>query len=290
MEVEARLASLLMETHPDDAAGALEGMPVEQAAAAIGAVPEDLAARVVGRMQVARAADCLRYCSEDGAAKILAAIPVQTAILILRQLDPQDRERLFGRMEAKEVERLRRVMAYPAGTAGALMDTAVVAFPEDVPVGEILRRARRQPQKMLYYVYVTDRDQKLLGVLTLRELMHAPPGRSVGEIGRRPVKSLRVDDPQAVVLGNPAWKTHHALPVVDDSGVLAGVLRYDTLRRLEAEATTERPPDLLDLGAALTETWANVATLLFDGFGRALTAARDEGRGAPGASDEEPDV
>lgn len=116
-----------------------------------------------------------------------------------------------------------------------------------------------------------------MGVLTLRELLQAHPRRSLGDVARQPVERLHDRDPRAKILWHPAWRSFHALPVVDDAGLLVGVLRYETLRRLEAETEAARPPDLIDLGAVLTHIWIGVAALALDGLGRSLTA-RPSGR------------
>jgi magnesium transporter len=155
------------------------------------------------------------------------------------------------------------------------MDPDVVTFPDDERCGEALRRLRRLRHRVRYYVYVTDRDQRLVGVVTLRDLMHAPPSQPLASLARRPVTSLHVRDSHSNVLRHTGWRLFHALPVVDDSDIVVGIVRYETLRRLEAETTDEPAPSMMAVGTALGQTWLALATVLLDGFAGSLSVSRE---------------
>ena len=91
----------------------------------------------------------------------------------------------------------------------------------------------------------------------------------------KPVVCLRVTDTHAVVLRHAAWRSLHALPVVDASGALVGLVRYETLRRLEASTTHEREPSLLVASTVFAQAWMSIATVMIDGLAGSLQTVRE---------------
>lgn len=278
MGIAAKLSLFLCEAHPLDAARTLENLSLESAAEILESTTEAVAAALVSVMEPGRGADCLLQCTDTRAAGLLSTMPVDAAVRVLHRLDPSNRERLIERMTPDATAALRRKMDYSVGTAGALMDTGVVAFPDDTDCGEALRRVRRFRQQVRYYVYVTDRTHRLTGVLTLRELMHAPPSQPLASLVGRPVVCLHAGDRRSVVLRHAGWRSYHALPVVDPSGLLVGVVRYETLRRLESETTLEGEPSMLVVGTTLGQAWLTLATTLLDGLAGSLRVSRSRAK------------
>jgi magnesium transporter len=277
--IAAKLSQFLCEAHPLDAARTLEEMPLESAVEILEPVTEAVGAAVISAMEPGRGAACLVQCNDTRAAGFLSTMPVDAAVRLLHRLDASNRERLIERMTADAAAALRRKMDYSEGTAGALMDTGVVAFPDDTECGEALRRVRRFRQQVRYYVYVTDQTHRLTGVLTLRELMHAPSSRPLASLVGGPVVCLHVRDSLSVVLRHAGWRSYHALPVVDPSGLLVGVVRYETLRRIEAETTLEGEPSMLVVGTTLGQAWLTLTTTLLDGLAGSLRASRSRAKG-----------
>lgn len=275
MKLAANLTRFLCEVHPDDAARALESLSVDAGAQLLQTIPTGPGAAVLAAMEVGRATDCLVGCSDPGAVDLLTAMPVNTAARVLRRCDPSRRQQWLDRMAPNVAASLCRTLDYQEGTAGALMEPVVVTFPEDTDCGEALRALRRFRQPVRYYVYVTDRRHRLIGVLTLRELLQAPASQHMTAWTGKPVVRLRVTDSSAVVLRHMAWQSFHALPVVDGSGSLVGVVRYETLRRLEATTTHERAPSLLAASATFGQAWMSIATVMIDGLAGSLKATRE---------------
>jgi magnesium transporter len=227
-------------------------------------------------MEVGRASDSLSHWDDPGAAELLTAMPVDAACRLLRGREPSRRQAWLDRMPAQVAASLRHNIEFPEGTAGSLMEPVLLTFPEDTECGEVMRRVQRFGQPARYYVYVTDRGHRLTGVLTLGELLRAPARRRLVEWTGKPVTALRVWDAAAVVLGHAGWQSHHALPVVDEAGVLVGVVSYRKMRRLETEATVDRKPGLLVAGTVLGQAWMSLTTTMLDGFAGSLMRSRGD--------------
>ncbi len=174
------------------------------------------------------------------------------------------RERLLKALEPTAAEALRTLLSYPENTAGALMDPYLVTLPEDITVGEALKRSKASAQGILYYLYVTDRQRKLVGVTTLRELMRAASTDTVALVMHRDVAHLSASMHSEDIVRSPHWRDYHALPVVDEKGLFLGVIRYETLHRLQDElAQTTRAGGALDTVLALGELyWLGLAGML----------------------------
>lgn len=236
MSVEERLALAFLETHPTQAAAALERLVPDVRDEVIAAAAPQGAAAALREMASAVAADSLRRLPAERACAILQALEVESAAALLRRLGPEPADRLLDELDAGRRDALRRVLRYPEGTAGAVMDPSVPAVPDDLSIAEARLRLRRASPGLLYYLYVVDRRQHLVGVLDIPELLRARAKDPVRSAMRTPVESISAWLPAAGVRTHPGWRRFHALPVVDDEGHLVGAVRYQTLRRLEQEA------------------------------------------------------
>jgi magnesium transporter len=266
METEKLLAQNFAEGHPADAARVLEGLATEEVSAYLDELPPRTAADVLRKMVSSNATECISHLSPPRFAQVIAALPLDSAAALLRRLEPQRRTTLLSRAPSKIAALLGRLLRYPENSAGALMDPRALALPNDITVTEAMARVRRMPRHALYYIYVLNREQKLVGVMNLRELMLAPPIETLSAAMRREVTTLPALAGRMAIVEHPGWRNVHALPVIDDAGVFLGVLRYETLRKLEREFATQ-PAQGRGLTTVLTLgelCWVGLAGILTD--------------------------
>jgi len=266
MEVDRLLSRTFVEAHAPDAAAILERIDAGEAAAFLLEVsPRDTAA-VLQRMTPTAGADCLAQLPAGQAAAVLAEVPLDGATLLLRRMDAPARAAVLASLPGLMAERLTLLLRYPEGTAGALMDPRALALPHEIPVGEALARVRHAARDVLYYLYVVDRAQTLVGVLNLRELMLAARKTSVASVMRPHVARLSARADRTTILAHPGWREFHALPVVDEAGLFLGVIRYETVRRLEEDrAPNGQGGDALATVLTLGELcWHGMALVLAD--------------------------
>ena len=111
-------------------------------------------------------------------------------------------------MEADEAEELGGLLAWPEDTAGGMMTTEFVAVPADLTAGQTIERLRElEPDaETIYYVYVVDAEGRLVGVLSLRDLIVAPPSTPIGEV--------MIDEPgRRRRAGRPRRRGRHRRPL-----------------------------------------------------------------------------
>src|SRR5579859_2768102 len=195
----------------------LETLDDEAAADAIQEVSPDLQLALIRNMEPERAADILEEMEPDDAADILG------------DLEPERARDLLSRMDTDEADDVRELLTYDDDSAGGLMTTDVVTVPPTATADEAIGLVRQQAAAMdnVYYVYVVDEGERLLGVLSLRELIVAEPSTPIGRVMHRELIRGRLDDSHEEVARIIAKYNVLALPIVDDLGRLRGIVTVD---------------------------------------------------------------
>ncbi|HET7677404.1 MAG TPA: CBS domain-containing protein [Candidatus Limnocylindrales bacterium] len=213
----ADLASIIDELAPRDRAGILAALDDEAAADAIEEMEPETQVEVLEDLAPERAADILEEMSPDDAADLIA------------DLSEAARAEILPLMESDEAEEVRGLLGYPEDTAGGIMTTAYIALPATLTAAETIERLRElEPDaETVYYIYVTDEEGRLAGVISLRDLIVARPDTLVRDFMHpEPVAVPTLAD-QAEVAQVVARYNLLAVPVVDDDGRLVGIVTVD---------------------------------------------------------------
>lgn len=243
MDLDTLLANGLVTAHPLEAAQALERIPARDAAALLEELEVEASAGVLQRMNSHSAAGVVTALADANTCEIFERLSTPTAALVLRHVNAAVRERLLASLPRRRARGLGSVLDFPANTAGSLMDPEVLGIPHDLTVEEAIARVREAARDARYNVYVVDRDQVLVGVINLRELLMAEPGDQISALMKTDVHRLSARADRRMVVSHPGWREVHALPVVDDHGRYLGAVRYRTLRRLEEGLRSNLPDE-----------------------------------------------
>lgn len=212
----ARLAEALSYHHGSEV---VESLDDETAAETLEEMPAESQARILSDMDQERAADILEWMSPDEAADVLGDLPEDKA------------EELLGLMEHDEQADVVELLPYEDDTAGGLMTTEFVTLPRALTVGEALARLREMAEtpNMIYYLYVVEKEEswKLLGVIALRSLILADPSMPLEEVMRTEFQQADPEEPAKEVAQRIAEYNLLALPVIDDSGDILGIITVD---------------------------------------------------------------
>jgi CBS domain-containing protein/sporulation protein YlmC with PRC-barrel domain len=213
----ADLATIIDQLAPKDRAGVLASLDDESVADALEEMEPDTQVEVLEDLEPERAADILEEMSPDDAADLVA------------DLSDETRAEILALMEADEAKEVEGLLGYPEESAGGIMTTEFVAVPAHLTAAETIDRLRElEPDaETIYYVYVVDDDGRLVGVLSLRDLIVARPDT--------PISGVMIAEPVAVgaladqdeVARVVARYNLLAVPVVDEHGRLAGIVTVD---------------------------------------------------------------
>jgi magnesium transporter len=259
MSLERRLAEELLRRHPERAALVFERLGLDEAVRVLSRSPARDTAAVLQRMSPNRAAEALVALDSAGIAAVLEALPLDVASRLTRRLPPERAQQALAAVGDRLARALRSLIGFPEGSAGALMDPNVLALPDDLTAREAMDRVREMRESARYNVYIVNHEQRLVGVVNLRELLLARPRARLADLMVREPLCLDARADRSVVVAHPGWKEVHALPVVDEQGAYLGAIRYRTLRHLEDELLVARAQDG-DAREALARLFSAVST------------------------------
>jgi len=222
--------------------------------------------RVEGFESIPRndADDFFQQLSARDRAELILALPPGERRLWMRLLAPddaadviqeapqQEREGLLALLDDSTRREVKGLLDYAEDDAGGLMNTRYSRLRADMTVGEAisyLRRDARAREKTVYYAYVVDPEERLLGVVTFRDLIVAPGDKLVKEVMRTEVISAPEDLDQEAL--SQLFMRHHLMmvPVVDAEGRIKGIVSVDDIVHVVQEEATE---DILKIGGVET--------------------------------------
>ncbi|MDD4599550.1 hypothetical protein SDC9_04066 [bioreactor metagenome] len=221
----------LGQLHPADIANILEEMDYKRRAEFIDNLEEQQAIDALSEMDLDTQVEIIEHMDENRASDILEEMPPDEAADILGELSEEKSQGLLNLMELEDAEEVRELMQYEEDTAGALMTTEYVSFFERLTVGQTINRLRElaPAAETIYYIFVTDEEEHLQGVLSLRELIVAAPETYLHDIMHTKVVAVEPDDNHQKVVDIINKYSLLAVPVVDSEGVILGIITVDDI-------------------------------------------------------------
>ena len=209
----------------------LEGMPDQEAAEVLRSLPVTLAVRVVKALQISYAALLLKAADDGFLIEITSHLDPQVAASILMHLPQDARERMSNQISEKLKGQIRELLEYPEGSIGRAMTTDFIALKKQTRAEEAIERIRVFAKKQFpsSYVYVVDDDNRLFGVLNMRDLMLANPDRRLEEICRQDIFALHCFTDRQEAANELAKRKFFAAPVVDNENHILGITKAERL-------------------------------------------------------------
>ena len=186
---------------------------------------------------------------------------------ILGSLKEEQAQSVIDLLKKEEQEEIEEIMAYPQDSAGSMMATDVFTLYQNTTCGDALKTLQDQQEaEMVFYLYVTDEDDSLVGVASLRALATTPSNTLLKDIMEKRVHSVRPETDQEDVAQIVAQYNYLAVPVIDGDGRLLGIVTVDDVVDVIREEATE---DFLQMAGAgkdreilLKSSWENAKVRL----------------------------
>ncbi|MCB9418808.1 MAG: magnesium transporter [Ardenticatenaceae bacterium] len=242
------LRQLLVNVHPADIADLMDQLPSDTAVTLFSLLDLDIASEVLDETGSLVRQELVEKVDDEHLADLLETLPMDDAAEFLEDLPDDVSDRLLDLMEPEEAEEVRELLAYEEETAGRLMTRDVVALRRHWTVAHTLEFLRSlEDPETLQYLYVVDRQDKLIGVVPLRVLVLSSPEHTIEEIMATDVVSVPVTADQEELAEMVARYDYFAIPVVDVYGRLLGVVTVDDVLDIFEEEVTE---DIQRLGGS----------------------------------------
>jgi CBS domain-containing protein len=214
----ADIADIVNELSPEDRSAVFAALDDEKAADTLEEIDEpQMQASILERLDVERASDILEAMAPDEVADLLADMP------------PERAQQLLQKMEDDEAEDVEELLNYREDTAGGLMTTEFVAIQHTLTAAQAIDRLRElEPDaESIYYVYVIDEEEHLLGVLSLRDLIVVSPETLIREFMIKNVISVGLDATPRDIGEMMEKYNLLAVPVVDEHNRIQGIVTVD---------------------------------------------------------------
>lgn len=236
------LMKLLMKTHPADMAWVFRHLTDEERTKVFNIIARtDAVGEFLSELDSALVIDLVREMSGQVMADIISDMPADDAVDLLEVLPEEVAEDIREHMEKKDREEVEQLLQYDPETAGGLMSTDFMSLDEELSAGEAIAsiQKRSEEKEMVFYLYITHGEDKLAGVVSLRELLMHPPHRQLKNIMNPNVISVNTDTEQGEVAHVVSQYNILAVPVVDSSYKLVGIVTVDDIIDVIREEATE---------------------------------------------------
>jgi magnesium transporter len=227
------LADIVSELEPDEAAALLERLPAEDAAPIFERLEDHEQEELVELMPPESVAQIASEMAPDDRADFFSVLPEAVGDRLLETLD---------RVDPAAAQDVRDIEKWPPTAAGHLMTTSYVSVSPYTNVQAALDAVReyaRVNDAPVYNVYAMSEDQRLVGVASLRQLIVSPPFTALSEILRTNIISVPPDMDQEEVARRMAKYDLNVMPVIDDTGVLLGIITVDDIIDVLTQEQTE---------------------------------------------------
>ncbi|MBA4417445.1 MAG: magnesium transporter MgtE [Syntrophus sp. (in: bacteria)] len=232
----------LSELHPSDLADILTEIAPEEGTEILSSVDEELAGEALHEVSTEVREKILKEMDKELISDILEEMPPDEAADILADMPEETSEELLSLMESEDAMEVKHLLKYDEDTAGGLMTSEFLDFPPDTTVDEAMTDIRLlvPDVEFVYYVYVVDEQDHLLGVVTLKKLLTSPLSTKLQDIMIQNVKHVGLDADRKEISEIVSKYDFIAIPVLDEEEKLRGVITVDDIIDLLVPNPTRR--------------------------------------------------
>jgi CBS-domain-containing membrane protein len=213
----ADLAEIVRDLNKLESGQLLDTLDVQHLADTLEEVEPEFQAELIEHMTDEKVADLLEEMEPDEAADLLGDMPRER------------KEGLLALMEKEDADDVRKLLTYPEESAGGIMTTEFASLHPNLTASEAIKQLHGMADEVetMFYVYVLDDDEHLVGTFSLNNLIFAKPGQMVSDFMTKRIITVNLTDDQETVAQTVAKYDLLAVPVVDDQNRLHGIVTAD---------------------------------------------------------------
>jgi len=241
----ATLRDILVTMNPSDIAGLFEDLEEKQIPLMFRLLPKELAAETFVEMEPEAQEILIRGFSDNELKEVLDELYVDDAADIVEEMPANVVKRILKAADPEMRHSINQILQYPENSAGSIMTTEYVSLRPQMTVEEAILRIRRQgvDKETIYTCYVTAKDRRLLGLVTVKDLLLAEDDEmEIEEVMQKNIADLifvntRTDQEEVALMFNKY--NFLAIPVVDGEGRMVGIVTFDDAMDVMEEEATE---------------------------------------------------
>ncbi len=261
----SELKNLLSEMNEADIAAVLKELPQEKLPLLYRILPKELAAEVFVNMDSDAQEFLIRAFSDNELREVLDELYVDDAVDIIEEMPATVVKRILMHTDPEVRKSINEILQYPEDSAGSIMTIEYVDLKKYMTVEDAFTRIRRTgvDKETIYICYVTDENRKLLGIVTVKDLLLSEKNAKIFEIMDTNIISANTLEDKEVVAEKFRKYDLLALPVVDQENRLVGIVTIDDAMDVLQDENTEdiekmaaiTPTDKPYLKMSVFETW-----------------------------------
>ena len=235
------LKNVLGKIHPADIAHLFRYFELHEQKTLFDLMPDlNRAADVMAELEPEAWLQLVELLDNDYLISIVHEMADDDSAVFIRSLPDELAEEILTKLHDDQSEDVEHLLGYNEDTAGGIMSTDVFSLDQETTVKQAIEALQdSEDYEMVFYVYVTDEHNNLVGVLSLRQLLTVPPETKLCNIMSTNVMRVRTDVDQEEVAGLVAKYNILAIPVVDDHGKLIGLITVDDVIDVMRDEATE---------------------------------------------------
>ncbi len=238
---DIKVNEYIEELHPADIAEILLELEDENQNKFFSVLSWEQAGRVLEDVDSETFTDLIGILKREHKIEILENMSQDDMVDLLAELTEEKRKEIISLLDLENAKEVRELLFYDEDTAGGIMTKDFVAVKKDITVYQAIEELREigKDAETIYYVYVIDNDEKLVGVLSLRELIVSKPNNYIEDIMHERVKKVSLNTDQEEVAKMVAKYDLLAIPVVNDNNKIMGIVTVDDIIDVIEEEATE---------------------------------------------------
>jgi magnesium transporter len=236
-----KAVELLVLEQPYDQADIIEQLNLKERKEILSKLDDEQLALIFEEISYNTLKPMIVILGKERVSKIFEEMALDDVADLLEDLDDENVQELLDLMEEEDAEEIQQLLTYPGNTAGGIMTKEFISINKNWTAETALNKLRQMAPEAetIYYLYVTDVKKKLVGVISLRELIIADPKTTIAEIMSPKVLFVKVNDDQEHVAHLIERYNFLAVPVVDEEEKLAGIVTVDDVIDVLREEATE---------------------------------------------------
>lgn len=216
----------LSKMHPADLADILENLDTTSRKQVLESLDEDLAADTLEEIDSEYKGTIIKELSDSRAVEVLENMPSDEIADLLDDLDEEEREKILVNLEKEDADEVKELLQYEDETVGSIMSKEFISVNLDITVGDAIEilKEMKPDEEVMYYIYITDKDEHIQGVIPLKDLIIYDSETKLKEIMDEVVSCVKHDDEINEVIEVAAKYDLNSVPVVDEFDCIIGIV------------------------------------------------------------------
>ena len=235
------LTKQFVDQDPSRAAHFLETMDEDQVVSVLKSLPVNGAATIFSHFQNSFAANLFKHLSEELVHEITSRLDMHQIAALVMAVPAESRQMIWDRLPERNRKHIQELLTYPENSAGRIMSLDFIAFHTDVKAKDAMVKIRAMARRRApsSYAYVVDRENHLVGIMNMHDLIIAPPDSPLEIVMRKNIFSVNCFMDREQVAEEFSRRKYFAMPVVDNESRLLGIVKADQLIEDVQEEATE---------------------------------------------------